>query len=809
MGYLFFISAWRNLAKTKLNTVVNLVGLFVAFTISILLLLTVYHEFSFDGFHANSRDLYKVYSVSFTAQEDRVSTSMAYPVAPALKREVPGIILTTPFMPGGGAIRYGDNEFSQNIRLVSSDFFSMFSFKILSGNAQAPLANKYDIVLSKSSAAALFGRENPIGKIVKANIGGTSNDLTVSAIIDDAPANSTLKYDALTNIALNSDYAERQDNWNIQNHTVYVQIDKNVTKDFVEEKLRPVIRKYLESNADAPKDFRKDSFGDFVVFKLAPMASLHFDSAIGPRNASNKTYMYGMLLIAITVVFIACFNFINLSIATAFTRSKEIGIRKANGAAKKQIFFLLWLESFLLFMTALLMSLLSSTLLLSYFSNLIEIALDARNLLEPVFLSYILLGALGVSFLAGGYPAWIISGFRVVESLKGDQRQGRAGIFRYGSVAFQFFLASLLISYTLVIYQQMQFLTHAPLGFDQESVISIPVQQKQNSQKNINRLREKLASNPDVLAISATSSNLGIGEDGNQNTSTSSFIFNDKTITTEILLVDNDILKTLNISPLAGRDFSRLYPADTSMSIINIIITKSVADQFGLPDVNGVSFYPSANQSGPKFNITGVIPDLHLHSLHQKVTPVTLMMARSNPLGYILVNVKTANPVETMRMVSQAYHEIDPSNEVSMSYLSENTQRWYLKEKKFSTLFTYSTLVALILSCLGLFAITSLDMQKRYKEIGIRKVLGASTLSIHNLIIINFMKYVFAAFFLSVPFAWLVVNKWLENFAYRVNMNWWMICSGGVFLMLLALVTISFQTTRAASVNPVESLKAE
>jgi putative ABC transport system permease protein len=809
MWHMFFLSAWRNLAKSKLNTAINLVGLFVAFTIGILLLLTVYHEFSFDGFHASGPDLYKVYSVGFTAQEDKLSTSMAYPAAPAFKNEVPGIIRATPFMPGGGAIRYGNNEFNHNIRLVGPDFFSMFSFRILSGNAQAPLANKYDIVLSKATAAALFGPENAIGKIVKARIGGAWNDLTVSAIIDDAPVNSTLKYDALTSIELNGDYAERQDNWNIQNHAVYVQIDKNVTKEFVEEKLRPVVRKYLQSNAGAYKDFRKDAQGDFMVFKLAPMASLHFDSTIGPRNATNKTYMYGMLLIAVTVVFIACFNFVNLSIATAFTRAKEIGIRKANGAAKRQIFFVLWLESFLLFMAALLVSLLAAALLLPYFSNLIEVTLDVDNLIEPVFLVYVLLAALGVSFLAGAYPAWVISGFKVVESLKGDRPQGRAGIFRNSSVALQFFLASILISATLVIYQQMQFITHAPLGFDQESVISIPQQQSANSQKNISRLREKFASNPDVLAISATSANLGIGEDGNQNTNNASFGFNDKTINTEILMVDNDILKTLNITPLAGRDFSRLYPADTSMTEVNIIITKSVADQFGIPDVNGLSFYPGGNQSGPKFNVIAVVPDLHLHSLHQKVTPVTLMMARTNPLNYILVNVRTNNPAQAMRMVSKAYHDIDPSNEITMSFLSQNTARWYLKEKKFSTLFTWAAGVALILSCLGLFAITSLDMQKRCKEIGIRKVLGASTLSIHGLVVYAFMKYVFVAFLVSVPFAWMLVNKWLENFAYRVGASWWVICTGGVVLILLALATISFKTIKASSVNPVKSLRVE
>jgi len=809
MLYLFLISAWRNLVKTRLNVFVNLAGLFLAFTSSLLLLLTVHQEFSFDRFHTEIHDLYKIYSVSFTAQEDRLNTSMGYPVAPTLKSEVPDIVMATPFMPGGGEIRYGNNEFNNNVKLVSPDFFNMFSFKILSGNSHTPLSNKYDIVLSKSSASALFGLENPIGKMVKAKIGGAWNDLIVSAIIEDAPENSTLKYDALVRIEINSDYAERQNNWNVQSHPVYVQTDKDVTREVVEGKLRPMVRKYLVNDGGAYKDYRKDSNGDVMVFKLAPLTSLHFNNEIGPQNAANKTYLYGMLLIAVTVLFIACFNFINLSIASAFTRSKEIGIRKVNGATKKQIFFLLWLESFLLFMAALLVSLLFASLLLQYFSDLIEIKLNLSKLFEPVFVSYILLGALVVSFLAGGYPSWLISNFKVVESLKGEQSYKRPGVFRNASMAFQFFMASILISCTLTIFQQMDFLTHAQLGFDQESVISIPIKRNENSQKNISRLRNAFASNPDVLAISASSSNLGIGQDGNQSSNSASFGFNDKTINTEILLVDNDILKTLSISPVNGRDFSSLFPSDTSSSVINIIVTKTVADQFGVPNVNELLFYPSPNHSGPKFNIVGVIADLHLHSLHQKVTPVTLMMARTNPLNYILVKVRTDNPVKTMKMVSQTYHEIEPDNDVDISYLSENTQRWYTKERKFSTLFICSAFVALILSCLGLFAVTSLDMQKRYKEIGIRKVLGASTLEINNLLVKNFIKYIFISFLLSIPFAWQIVNKWLENFAYKTSISWWVIFSGGVFLILLAIVTISLQTMRASVANPVKSLRTE
>lgn len=805
----FFLSAWRVLVKNKLNTVINLIGLLAAFVSCSLLFLLAYQEFSFDSFHQNKNQLYKLYTISYTSQGNTKNVAQAYPMSPTLKAELPDVVKSTPFLFGGGEIRYGNNELSKNIRLVSPDFFSMFSFKILSGNKENPLFNKHDIVLNASTSSALFGSENPIGKEIKAKIGQEWGDFVVSAIVEDTPENSTLKYEAFARIENINDYLQMRNNWNMQNHAVYLQIGELATQKQVESKLRTIVKKYLVGDGNAFKDYRKDENGDVMALKIAPLTSLHFDNEIGTKNAANKVYLYSMIFVASMVLFIACFNFVNLSIAFAFTRSKEIGVRKANGSTKYQIFLLLLLESLVLFTLSIVISLVIAYFLLRPFSELIDIELNMQLLFQPTIVLYILLGILVISLLAGGYPAWVISRFKVVESLKGGFSPRGSSILRNSIIAFQFFMASVLVSSAYLVFRQIQFLRYAELGYDQQSVISIPIKDVGNSHNIIARLREGLSSNPKVISVSGSSDNLGIGQDGNQNSNAASFNYNGNTINTDILLVTNEILKTLAIQPIVGRDFSTLYPADTSTSMINIIVTKSVADQFGAKSVNGLTFYPSSANSGVQFNIIGVIPDFHLHSLHQKVTPVTLMMAGKNPLHYALVMVKTDNPIETKNTISEYYKGIEPTNNVDISYLSENTARWYAKEMKMSTLFISASILALVLACLGLFAITALDMQKRYREIAIRKVLGASTIQINGLLVKNFMKYILVSFLLSIPLTWQILNKWLENFAYKTVISGWVMVSSGLLLIIIALVTISLQTIKASASNPVESLKSE
>ncbi len=807
----YFLTAWRNLVKNKTTALINVTGLTVAFTCCILLFLIVQYEFSFDRFQQNKAQLYKVYSFSHTSDGDWKSSSMGYPVAPALKTEVPGIIRSTSVMWAGEGIRYKSKELDKGITLVHNDFFSMFSFPVIAGNTTAPLGSTSNVVLNRATANALFDKEEPVGKTVAVKIGKDWKDLVVSSVVENAPANSTIRFNILARIELNSSYPELKQNWNAQHHPVYVQLAPHITQAQAEAAIRQMYKKHMpqDENLLKSKGYTKDKNGDYSGLKIAPFTSLHFDAELSPSNGVSKTYLYTLLLIAAVVLVIACFNFINLNVARSFTRAKEVGVRKTIGAGKKQIFFQLWTESLLLCVAAVCVAFGISLLLLGPINQLFTEKLEINTLLQPGVIASITGGMLFVSFLAGGYPAWLVSRFQAVEVLKGKVSVNRSSLLRNGLITFQFVMASLLICSTFIIYRQFQHLREAPLGFEQESVISIPVKHPDNTRQYAAALRSRLSSQTQITSVTASSVNLGVGEDLSQSSSFVGFSYNDKSIETCIVAVDFDYLKTLGIKTVAGRDFSRDYPSDTAASVNNVVVSESMARQFATDPKNvvGLSFY--SDSAKPKWNIVGIIPDFHLYSMHEKLSPITLEMNKNFNLNYILVKVKTSNPTQTMSLVRNTYKSIEADNNINASYVTENTRRWYEKEQKLSSIFFSAAVIAILLSCLGLFAIVSLVMEQRRKEIGVRKVLGASIGEIAALLSKDFIRLVLLAFLIATPIAWYFLHKWLQGFNYRTSLSWWLFPAAGLLTLLIALATISVQTIKASLINPAKSLRTE
>ncbi|MBN9384602.1 MAG: ABC transporter permease [Chitinophagaceae bacterium] len=808
----YFLTAWRNLRLHRLNAIINIAGLTVAFTVCILLFLMVHFEFSFDKFLKNNNSLYMAYNLGHAPDGDDKGEAFGYPAAPTFKKEVPGILRTTSYMYGGRGIRYKDKEVGKDIQLVSPDFFDMFGFPVMSGTRSNPLSDVGNVVLSQSAATAVFGKEDPVGKTVKVKVGNRWQDLTVTAVVQDAPDNSSIQFNILARIELAGNYVEDKNEWNHQNHPVYVQLAPNATPQQVEAGLRGLVKKYHLADEDhlKAKGFRRDVYGDMYAIKLAPYSSLHFDVALGRGPTVSKSYLYILVLIAVVVLVIACFNFVNLNVARAFTRAKEVGVRKTIGAGRGQIFFQLWTESLLLFAVALFIALGAVVLLLKPFNQLFVEKLTMQALSQPAIIVYVIVGMLLVSFMAGGYPAWLVARFRTVEVLKGKVSVGRSALLRNGLITFQFILASLLICSTIVIYRQFQYMRKAPLGFEQESVISIPVKSGENSLRYIREMRQRLGSQPQVVSVTGSSGNIGIGEDRSQSAWSIGFDYNGKAIETEMLIVDYDFLETLGIKLLAGRSFSKEYPADTAAGTRNVIVSESMARQFHEKNVVGMSFY--SDSSAPKWNIVGLIPDIHLHSLHEKLGALTLEMAKPkshSSLGYILVKVRTDNLVKAMTLVRDTYKAIEPDNTVNPSYLTENTYRWYAKEERLSTLFCSAASIAILLSCLGLFAIVSLVIGKRRKEIGVRKVLGASVAGITGLLSKEFLRLVALAFIIATPIAWYFLSRWLQDFPYRIAISWWIFPLAGFSALAIALGTISVLTVRASLANPVKSLRTE
>jgi putative ABC transport system permease protein len=809
----YLLTAWRNLQKNKFNAAINIIGLSVAFTCCILLFLLVRYEFSYNSFQRNGDRLYQVYNSMVKPTGEDKSESFAVPAAAAFKKEVAGVAGATGLQSAGGDIRYKGKEVFHRIELVDPDFFTMFSFPIVAGRVHGPLAGLNDVVIARATATALFGKdEDPVGKPVEIKVAGTWKALTVSAVIEDAPENSSIKYSILARTEIHPNYATQKDNWNSQNHPLFVQLAPTALPLAAERDLRALIKNHKLVNDEQMRTegYLKDVNGQYLAFKLDRLEDIHFDVELGGNDATNKTYLYTLVLIAVVVLVIACFNFVNLNVARSFTRAKEVGIRKTIGAGGRQIYFQLWAESLLLFIVAVAIAVAAASLLLKPFNEMFAEKLGLSGLLQPLVLLSVLAGAIFISFLAGGYPAWLVSRFNTVEVLKGKVSIRRSSLLRNGLITFQFVLASALISGTLVIYRQFVHLRSASLGFVQESVISIPIVKEENSHQYMERLRMELGSQPWMVGITASSNNIGIGTDHSMSHSNWGFMYKGQGIHTAALDVDYDYLSVLGMKPIAGRDFSRDFATDTGGTETHVVVTESMAREFGFKNMNdAIGFSTAGDTSAPKWKIIGVIPDFHLYSMNEHMNPTTLFLRARGRLSYLFVKVRTQNPQVTLGLVRAAFHKLEPDNTIESSYLTENTERWYEKESRLSSIFFSSAVIAVLLCCLGLFAIVSLVMEQRRKEIGVRKVLGASISSITGLLSKDFVVLVAIAFVISTPVAWYFLHQWLQNFEYRTDASWWIFGAAGLLTLAIALLTVGIQTVRAAFSNPVKSLRSE
>lgn len=797
---------FRNMQKNKLHTAINIIGMAVAFTCSILLLVMVYHEFSFDHFHTNKKQLFKLYHFATGPEGLDARSGMSYPVANTVKAEGIGIEKATRIKNRGQEVRYKDKTLEQSTLLVDDDFFSMFSFPVIKGVQQHPLASTDNVVLSEKTAGNLFGNEDPIGKTIEVKVGGIWNRLVVSAVLKDPPQNSSINYSVLARTEIDPDYASLKNVWTSQHHSVYVQVSSNTNQAQVEKKFRGFIEKYNPGDIEYLKNkgYLPDANGDYTGMKLLPIDDLHFNAEIGTGNTVSKPFLFILLLVALVIILIACFNFINLNIGLSFTRTKEIGIRKCLGAGKRQVWLQVWGESFVSVTAAMFVGIAATLILMKGFSKLMETKFDTALLYQPAVVAGLLLLLFIVSLIASGYPSYIMGKLRTVEILKGKISVKRPGIFRNALIVAQFVIAIVLICTTVIIYQQFQHLRKAPLGYTTESMISVPIKKYEKGKEIVAKMRSLLASQSAVISVTGSDVNLGVGKDGSTSQTSFGFDYKGKSVNTNYMAADYDILKTLNIIPKEGRDFSAAYVADSNNSVI---ITESMAKQLGEKNPIGLSFY--SDSSKPKWNVIGVIPDFHLYSMYEKNEPLTISMNSTWFISYVLIRVNTQSPAATMDMIKNAYAQTEPGEEFKGSFVAENIDRWYTNEKRLSMMFSIAAIVAIVLSCMGLFGMAFIIIRQRVKEIGIRKVVGASVTGIAALVTKEFIKPVVVALIIATPIAWWAMQKWLQDFTYRINIQWWVFAIAGLIAVLIAILTVSFHAVKAAVANPVKSLRTE
>lgn len=802
----YFKIAWRNLCKDKTFTFLNIVGLTAAFSVAILLGMYAFFGLSFNVFHENNDSLYQVYYTEQTPDGTEASESYSVPFAPALKEEVPGIEKITRYNGKGVLVINGEKELRMSAAYVDSQFFSMFSFPVIQGKAQDPLSDKSTVSITSHAAKRLFGDEDPINQTIRVMTEGEEKPFTIAAVLEDFPAQSSLKFDIALDFSTqgSSSYANIKDDWSSENHEVYLQLASEISPEGFEKSTRAFTDLHFQDDLNAAKrdGAQPDKNGFYKQIRLFPFKDISFARFDDGVAKADKTMPYLVLGIAFLVLFIACVNFINMSIAKSAQRLREIGMRKTLGANKKQLFFQFWGESVLVFLSAAMFGCGLSYLLVDSFQTLFETRASFDSILNFPVVLFSVLALLSITLIAGGYPAMLLTRLGTLKALKGKLNLSGKNKVRDYLMVIQFAIAILLISGTFVLWQQIEFMRNKNLGYNKEQVISIPLNGKRPSQQGVQLLRNELQDNSEILSISAADNILGLGRDGSRMTSIIGFEYKGRGVETHILTVDHDYPETLDLDILQGRSFDRDLASDT----LALLINEQMAAQ--LQEENPLEARFVVGDS-TVYQVVGVLEDYNFQELNKAVEPLTLFLQPNTPKYYAYVKVAPNQTLQSFEAIKKAWSIIEPNAQFLGSFLDENIDRTFKEEKRMATMITSGSILAILLSCIGLFAISLLVVSQRRKEIGVRKVVGASATRITVMLSVDFVKLVGIGFLIAAPFSWWLSKVWLQNYANHINLNIWVFLVAGLAALFIALITISIRTIRAALQNPVESLRTK
>lgn len=690
--------------------------------------------------------------------------------------------------------------------MTDPDFFSMFSFQFLSGNPSTSLSNLNDLVLTEKSARAIFGNEDPVGKTVQMQVGEAWKPFTVSAVTQNMPANSSINYDMVARFENSEIYRENIVQWNNWNHSAYVQLKNDVSPEQFAKKVNAFYKAHFQEDINSlVRDGAKPApDGSYMQLGLVPLTEVHVTNDLPMDGGGiSKPYLYILLAIGAVILLIACINFVNLSMGRSFTRSHEIGLRKTLGAVKWQLVSQLWVEALLISFVALVVSGILTYILLPHYKQLFQTGINRDVLLTPSTWLIVAVGFLLTTMIAGGYPAWLISRVSIISILKGKFSIRRSRAIRNSLIVVQFAIAVLLLITTMVTWQQVRFLRSQPLGYNRSQVISVPIEGDVDPNIVLQRLRVKLNGYQNVESISGIYNNLGRGLDGSTRTSNIGFEYKNRNIRTGWMGVSHDFVKTLDLKLVAGRDFSTEFQTDSNAIVIN----EAMAEQLGEKDIIGLQL--PIHDSPAHMTVIGVVKNFNHESLQKKIEPMSFTIERPFGVHYALIKVAPSNLPSSMELVKSTWKEILPTAEFKGSFLDENIDRQYRKEEKLGQIFISGAIIAIVLSCMGLLAMVLLIVTQRVKEIGIRKVLGANVSGIVMLISKDFVWLVGIAFIIAAPLAWFAMQKWLENYAYRTEIHWWVFLAAAVAAFVIAFLTISIHAVRAAMLNPAKTLKTE
>ncbi len=800
----YLLIAIRNMWKRKTFTLIHILGLSIAFGAAMVLFMTAMFDLSFDNFHVNSDNIYQVYREQYTHDGIEKDAPMPVPLGPAALAEITGIKHIARFGGSGGSVRSGEKLLDVSVHYTDPSFLQIFSFPLLSGNTGSALGSPDGVIITNSYAKNLFGTADVIGKRIEIRTDNEWKPFIISAVMKDQPKNSSFSFDILSRFENFPGYSANKDIWQNHNHPVFLQLKDGVSPQTFERSATPFIKKYFAENIKSLKrdGAKPDERGNYMNLKLLPLKDIHFSSISNIGPTVNPFFPWILILLSVVILFIAGSNFVNLSLAASFTRAREIGVRKTFGVLKSQLIVQFWSEALVICFISLLMGFVLVLSGLKSFSAFTGNKFSIQALLTPQFSLIFILIFLFTTLLAGGYPSWVMANFNTIRILQGKLNIGSKNSLRNMLTVIQFLIAVVLITATFVITKQLSFIRNKPLGFNKTQVISIPIGSNIDPESAVIQMRAKMAAYPNAVSISASDMNFGRGRDGSASTSIQTFDYKNRELKTNLARVDYDYLKTLDIPLIEGRDFSREFGTDTAAVLIN----EKMAAQLGEKNPVG-KILPMGIEQGMK--IIGVVKDFNFKNLHQEIKPLTMVSRADWPVSYIFIKVKAEDLPGSIAHIQKIWKEIDPQNMTEASFLDENTDREYKKEDRLSKIFTAGAGLAIFISCMGLFASALLSMNQRTKEIGIRKVLGASVAAIVTLLSKDFAKLVAIAFLIGAPVTWFIMNKWLEDFAYHISISGWILLSGGLIVLTVALLTVSIHAVKAALANPVKSLRSE
>ena len=805
----YFKIALRQLRKQKMYSVIKIGGFALGIAACLLIALFIRHELSYDQHYPNSKAIYRL--VGEFNENGKISrgTSVPAPMVKVLRSDYPEIqqaarLMPNTLFPGAGSnyIRREDqkeNTYETGFTYADQELLNILGIPMVYGQRSDALSKPRSLVMSKKKAEKYFPGQNPVGKIIFLNDDKTK-PFTVGGVMEDFPITSHLQFDFLLTLTDVELWPGEQTTWRASNYDCYIVLKEGTNIGEFEKKLTSSLLKnyVLPSMTDASEEEKKNVVQS-AFLRLQPVFDIHLKSAGIDDGLSHGDIRFVWLFgaIAIFILLIACINFINLSTARSANRAKEVGLRKVIGSHKSSLIQQFLTESILFSVLSFLIALLLAMLLLPYFN-----LLSGKHLSIPWnewwLMPIMIASALLIGIIAGFYPSFYLSSFKPINVLKGNLSRGtKNSVLRNGLVVFQFTTSIVLIVSTVVIYSQMQFILNTKVGFEKDQVVL--VEGANTLGPNVKNFKSELLKLSQVKSVSVSDYLPVDGTKRNGNTFwNEGKIKVESGVDTQFWIVDDSYLETMGMKIISGRNFSFKMPSDSQAVIIN----RTMANRLNLKDPIGKRI-----TNGKVFVVVGVVEDFNFESMRSNIDPVCLKLGTSPSI--VSIKVSSADMSNLLSSITSVWKKFAPSQPLRYSFLDDKFANMYADIRRMGRISTSFSILAIIIASLGLFALSAFMAEQRSKEIGVRKVLGASVSDLTSLLSKDFLKLVVIAMVIASPIAWWAMNKWLQDFVYRINISWWIFLFAGGSAVVIALLTVSFQAIKAALANPVKSLRSE